>query len=76
MEVLTKIFGAVILVILLLFLVAILISIPVMLLWNWLVPIVFPTGVVVAHHITFWQAFGVALLCSFLFKSTSSSSSK
>ena len=75
MEIVTKIIGAVILVILLLFLVAILISIPVMLLWNWLVPIVFPTGVVVAH-ITFWQAFGIALLCSCLFKSTSSSSSK
>ena len=75
MEVLTKVIGAVVLVLLLFCVVAVLISIPVMLLWNWLVPIVFP-GEFIVHHITFWQALGISLLCSCLFKSTSSSSSK
>lgn len=40
----------------------------VMLLWNWLMPILF--GLVT---IDFWEAVGVSLLCGFLFKSTSSS---
>ena len=75
MEILTKIIGAVVLVILLVCVVSVVIALPVMWLWNWLSPVVFPTEVVV-HHITFWQALGIALLCSFLFKSSSSSSSK
>lgn len=56
---------------------ALLISIPVMLLWNWLVPIVFPPhdGVaLVAQNITWLQALGIMLLTSFLFKSSSVSS--
>ena len=72
MEVLTKIIGAIVLVLVLFCVVAFLTGIFVMLLWNWLIPIIFP-GEAIVHHITFWQAFGVALLCSFLFKSTSSS---
>lgn len=40
------------------------IAFPVMLLWNWLMPIIFGLPV-----ITFWQALGVALLSSILFKS-------
>ena len=75
MEVITKIVGAVVLVFLLFCLVAVLISIPLMLLWNWLIPVIFvsdPSPIV--QHITFWQALGIALLCSCLFKSTSSSS--
>jgi hypothetical protein len=75
MEVLTKIIGAVVLVILLFCVVAVLISVPLMLLWNWLIPVIFvsdPSPIV--QHITFWQALGIALLCSCLFKSTSSSS--
>lgn len=41
-----------------------LLGLPIILLWNWLMPILFglPT-------ITFWQACGLNLLCSFLFKS-------
>jgi hypothetical protein len=37
---------------------------PVMLLWNWLMPYIFelPT-------LNFWQAFGLSVLCNFLFTS-------
>lgn len=40
---------------------------PVMLLWNWLMPVIFglPT-------ISFWQAIGLSVLSSILFKSNSS----
>jgi hypothetical protein len=42
---------------------------PIMWLWNWLMPMLFgiPT-------ITFWQALGLYLLCSVLFKNSTSSS--
>lgn len=46
-------------------------ALPVMLLWNWLMPVLF--GVVT---INFWQALGVSALCGLLFKPFSSSSSK
>jgi hypothetical protein len=41
---------------------ALIIGLPVWLLWNWLMPSLFhlPT-------ISFWQALGLGLLCSFLF---------
>ncbi len=44
----------------------ILFTLPTMLLWNWLMPVIFhlPT-------ITFWQAMGVDALCGILFKSYS-----
>ena len=44
---------------------------PVMLLWNWLMPVIFGLP-----PLTFWQSFGLMLLCSLLFKSTSTSDSK
>ena len=50
-------------------LIGLLTSLPVMWLWNWLMPEIF--GLVT---ITFWQALGLSLLSSFLFKSSSSSS--
>jgi len=42
---------------------AIILALPIMLLWNWLMPEIFnlPT-------ITFWQALGISLLSSCLFK--------
>ncbi len=45
-------------------------ALPTWLLWNWLMPILFelPT-------ITFFQAIGLNILCSMLFKSTSISNS-
>lgn len=54
-----------------------LVSIPVMLLWNWLVPVIFPPhdGVAfIAQEITWLQALGLMFLTSFLFKSSSVSS--
>lgn len=54
---------------------ALVLSIPLWLLWNWLMPVIFPEGGIV-HHITWLQALGIMLLSSILFKSSSSSSSK
>lgn len=44
---------------------------PVMLLWNWLMPVLF--GIT---KLTFWQAWGLTFLCGLLFNRSSSSSSK
>lgn len=46
-------------------------AIPVMLLWNWLMPLIFGL-----KQLTFLEALGVSLLSSILFKSSSGSSSK
>lgn len=43
------------------------------LLWNWLVPILLPEGPLVAT-ITYWQAWGISVLCGLLFRSTCTSS--
>lgn len=50
-------------------LVCLLLGLPLMLLWNWLMPLVFglPT-------LTFWQAVGMNLLASILFGKASTSS--
>ena len=65
-------FIAIIGVVILAFLIDLLLAWPFMLLWNWLMPMIFGLTT-----LTFWQAFGLMLLCSFLFKgSTSNSSSK
>lgn len=55
----------------LLCLVCLILGLPLMLLWNWLMPIVFglPT-------LTFWQAVGMNFLASILFGKTSTSTSK
>jgi len=50
-------------------LVAILLTLPLMLLWNWLMPVIFGLP-----EITFFQAMGLMMLSSILFKSTSTSS--
>lgn len=49
--------------------VSILGALPLMLLWNWLMPVIFGLT-----KITFWQSFGLLFLCSILFKNTSISS--
>lgn len=41
-------------------------ALPVMLLWNWLMPMIFHL-----QEITFFQAWGLVWLCGLLFKSTS-----
>lgn len=47
---------------------AVLSALPAMLLWNWLMPRIFELPA-----ITFWEAFGLVLLASIFFKSSSSS---
>ena len=56
--------GAIVISIVILLLVAILFAIPTLLLWNWLMPILFGL-----KTITLFQAWGVNLLASILFKS-------
>ena len=48
-----------------------LLSLPVMWLWNWLLP-----GLFGFKTLTWLQAWGLLVLCGFLFKSTSASTSK
>jgi type VI protein secretion system component VasF len=43
----------------------------VMLLWNWLMPLIFGLTT-----LTYWQSVGLSMLCSFLFKSSSTSATK
>ena len=49
-------------------LLALLMGLPLMAFWNWLMPTIFGL-----HTITFWQAVGLNALCSILFKSSSTS---
>ena len=48
---------------------ALLFALPVMWLWNWLMPVIFSLPV-----IDFWQALGLSFLSSLLFKSNHSNS--
>jgi len=57
-------------VVILAFLLDLILAWPFMLLWNWLMPMIFGLTT-----LTFWQSFGLMLLCSFLFKGNSSNSS-
>lgn len=69
METLAKIVGTVVLIIAVVAAFAVILALPTMLLWNWLMPEIFglPT-------IGFFQALGLLLLSGFLLKSSSSSS--
>lgn len=49
-------------------------ALPVMWLWNGVLPNLFEPGAV--RQIDFWNAWGLLILCGLLFKSHSSSSSK
>lgn len=69
-DVMENLGGVVLLVILLGILMSLLLGLPLMLLWNWLMPSLFGLT-----KITFWQAVGLNLLSSILFKNSSSSSS-
>lgn len=48
------------------FLASLLFAIPVMLLWNWLMPSIFDIPV-----LTFWQSWGILMLASLLFGNSS-----
>lgn len=52
-------------------LICILLGLPLMLLWNWLMPELFNLP-----QIDFWQAVGLQLLATLLFKNTNTSSKK
>lgn len=54
---------------------ALLLSVPLWALWNWLMPVVFPDGCI-ASKITLVQAFGILMLSSILFKSNSVTKNK
>jgi len=62
-------FFGVIFVVIIAFLISLLFAWPFMLLWNWLMPMIFGLTT-----LTFWQAFGLMLLCEFMFKGSSSTS--
>ena len=59
-----KVIEAILLVVGLLFLYALLLAFPTMILWNWLMPVIFNLP-----EITFWQALGLNMLAGILFKS-------
>lgn len=58
-------------IVVLVLLLGLLLGFPIMWLWNWLMPYLFELPA-----IDFWQALGLYMLSSFLFKSTSTSKSK
>ena len=64
MENFLKVIGAIVIAIVILLLVAVLFAIPTLLLWNWLMPLLFGL-----KTITLFQAWGINLLTSILFKS-------
>jgi hypothetical protein len=66
MKALATIFGG----ILFLFIVAAIMSLPVMLLWDWLMPTIFGL-----KEITWFQAWGLLFLCGLLFKSNTAKNS-
>lgn len=70
METFLKITGATIILFAMIVVVSAIVSLPLMLLWNWLMPIVIPEGQIVGH-ITWLQAWGLLVLCGFLFKNSS-----
>ncbi len=71
MEAISKIIGAVVLIVGTILLIAVLLAFPVMWLWNWLMPLIFGLT-----KITLLQALGLNILSNILFKSSSSSDNK
>lgn len=70
MEAISKIIGAVVLIIGTVLLIAVLLAFPVMWLWNWLMPLIFGLT-----KITLLQALGLNILSGILIRSSSSSNS-
>ena len=64
MRIFSNVIGAIVIAIMILLLIAVLFAIPTLLLWNWLMPLLFGL-----KTITLFQAWGVNLLASILFKS-------
>ncbi len=70
MEKIGAIFGAALLIVLMVVIVGLVVAWPVMLLWNGCLV----AAVVGVHEIGFWQAWGLVILFGILFKSSSSKS--
>lgn len=64
-----KVIGMIVVGLLIVAAVALIMALPVMLLWNAIIPDIFHLS-----SIDFWQALALTALCSILFKSTSNSS--
>lgn len=71
MEKLISWLGAIFLILVIVAIIALVVAFPIMLLWNWLMPVIFGLTT-----INIWQALGLGLLSGMLFKSTSFNSSK
>ena len=67
MEKLNKLLGKVIIAGFIILVIASILALPLKWLWNWLMPILFELP-----KITFWQALGISMLSSILFKSSNS----
>lgn len=67
MEAFFKVLGVIVLIAI----VSLILALPTMWLWNWLMPILFGLT-----KITFWQALGVNILSNILFKSYNSNQNK
>lgn len=63
--------GVGILTVIIIAIIGLIVAIPVYYLWNWIMPQVFAISA-----ITYWQAWGIYLLASILFKSTRSPKNK
>ncbi|MBT4376740.1 hypothetical protein HOD29_05175 [archaeon] len=62
--------GAIFLGVIIVFVASLILAWPVMLLWNWLMPVIF--GLI---KLTFWQSWGIMMLSGLIIKSSSSVSS-
>ena len=69
MEKILAIIGAGVFTVMIIVLVSFLLALPVMLLWNWLIPLILQLP-----ELTLFQAWGLTVLCGFLFRSSSKSS--
>lgn len=67
----TQVAGLVLIALLTIILIAMLMAIPTLLLWNWLMPVIFGL-----KEITLWQALGLNILSGILFKSSNLAGSK
>lgn len=63
--------NAVVAVIVIAFVLSVILALPIMWLWDWLMPAIFGL-----KEITLMQAWGLSLLCSLLFKNNTTTSSK
>lgn len=71
METIAQIVGYIFMAIVFVIVLSLIAAFPLMLLWNWLCPDLFNLPM-----LTFWQAWGLMVLCGLMFKNNSMSKSK